>query len=130
MKFAKPLSPSQKQELEQIYKHHSQHRVRQRAHAILLSDRGYPIKALAALYDVKRDTMSAWLDAWEADGVSGLAEDPRSGRPMLLTEDNREQFKALLDENPHQLKRTVACFEEDTGVSASLKTYKRTLKNF
>ena len=130
MKFVNSLNEVQKSSLEEAYQTQNQHRVRQRAQAVLLSARGYTIKQLSNLFDVQRDTVSAWLDAWAAKGLDGLEDEARTGRPLVLNDVHRAQFKADLDENPHQLKSVVARFEAETGITASLPTYKRALKNF
>jgi len=36
-----------------------------RAHATLLSDRGYAVDRIADIYEVDRESVSTWLDRWE-----------------------------------------------------------------
>jgi transposase len=129
MKFIKPLSEVEKLTLEEAYKHHGQFRVRHRAHALLLSGRGYTIEQLQAIFEVKRDTISAWLDRWERDGIVGLFDQARSGRPNIFTLEEQHKFKGYIDENPHQLKEAANKLSEEVGKHASLYTYKRFLKN-
>lgn len=128
MKFVKPLSEVEKQTLEEAYRNHPQHRVRDRAQALLLSARGYSIAQLRNIFVVRRDTISSWLDRWELNGVVGLLDDVRSGRPAIFTVEEQDQFKTYVDENPHQLKAAVTRIQEETGKDASLYTYKRFLK--
>lgn len=52
------LTSAQSQLLNQLYKSSPDHRERQRAHALLLSERGYSIPDLADLLAVDRDTIS------------------------------------------------------------------------
>lgn len=47
-------------------------RLRQRALSFLLSAQGVRISPIAEMLGVDRDTVSGWLDAWEAQGLRGL----------------------------------------------------------
>ena len=62
MKFVSALSDAQRASLEQVYRHGSVHRLRQRAHAVLLSAKGFTLEQLAAMYEVHPETVSGWLD--------------------------------------------------------------------
>ena len=50
---------------ERLYKESQHHRVRQRAHGILLSFQGIHTTALMAIFSVDRLTLSHGFDAWE-----------------------------------------------------------------
>lgn len=128
MKFIKPLSVVERQTLEEAHRSHPLFRARQRAQALLLNARGYPVTLLHKLFDVHRDTVSRWLDNWERDGIVGLLDEARSGRPPIFTESEHAKLKVFVDENPHQLKEAAAQLQEETGKVASLDTYKRILK--
>jgi transposase len=51
-------------------------RQRQRAHAVLLSARGYKLDQLADILRADRDTISGWLDARQEQGMSPRLEEP------------------------------------------------------
>ena len=57
-----------------------------RAHAILLSAKGYRLDQLADIFEADRDTVSRWLDDWLTCGLEGLSDAPRPGRPGKLTD--------------------------------------------
>lgn len=89
------LTTQQSQHLTQLYKTSTDHRERQRAHALLLSQRSYTIPDLADLFEVDRDTISDWMDRWQdwlADSQKPLAlqDQARSGRPARLTDDQKK----------------------------------------
>lgn len=128
LKFIKPLSEVEKQTLEEVRRNHPQFRVRNRAQALLLNARAYPITQLQDLFEVGRDTISAWLNGWESKGIVGIFDEARSGRPSIFTPDEKSKFKVLVDENPHQLSESAARLQDETGKQASLFTYKRFLK--
>ncbi|RZL11690.1 MAG: helix-turn-helix domain-containing protein [Hymenobacter sp.] len=78
------LETDQIQALEQAVAMGKHPRERRRAQAVLSHSRGLPLQHLAAAYAVGRDTVRAWLTAFEQSGVAALAEGPRSGRPPKL----------------------------------------------
>ena len=128
MKFIKSLSEVEQMQLADTYNNHPLHRVRQRAHAVLLSSKGYSVRQLIEILGVGRDAIDAWLNAWSLLGIAGLQDRERSGRPRIFTSDDHKKLNALLDENPHQLKTAIALFEEATGKAACLDTYRKTVK--
>ena len=62
-----------------------------RAHAVLLSARGYTLDQIADIYQQDRDRVSLWLDWWHDDEYDGLADDPKSGRPALLAAETAQK---------------------------------------
>jgi hypothetical protein len=56
------LSKEVQQELQKIYHQHACFRNRQRAHAILLSQRGYSLNQIRDILQADRDSISVWID--------------------------------------------------------------------
>lgn len=99
MRFVPALSHEEAAELRRLYREGVTHRLRQRAHAILLSARGWRVDALADLFESDRDTVSRWLDHWEdrSPGASledALADAPKSGRRRKLPAQDQAQLLA------------------------------------
>ena len=128
MKAVNPLTDHEKITLKEVIANHPKNRVRIRAHAIILSDKGYSILALTDILDAKFETISSWIDHWEACGMLGLYDAVRIGRKPIYTEAEVYRLKSLVDEEPHQLKRAQAILEEETGKKSSLDTIKRNIK--
>lgn len=79
MKRVSSLSDSQEVKLRAFYDNHEAPQVRKRAHSLLLSHQGYPIKEIADIYDVHPDLVACWIDEWEKDnslGLYGMARSP------------------------------------------------------
>ena len=129
LKFVRPLSEADQQELQEIYQNHSSFKVRQRAQAILLSHQGYTINQLQAIFQINRDYISLWIDRYNSKGIQGLEDYPRSGRPPIYTADEIEIFKAKIAEEPRQIKQAQAFLEAQTDKKSCLETLKRILKN-
>jgi transposase len=122
------LDSEQTFQLEQLMKNDSSARARMRAHAILLSSRGFSITEIATVFQVKFDTVSVWLDAWQQYGLSGLYDDPRSGAPQKLTDDELEIVRKLIEEHPRSSRTILAKLTDAIGKKISLSTLKRIIK--
>lgn len=59
-------------------------RMRRRAQAVLGHHRGASTSQLATFFAVGYNTVSVWLCRWQAQGLAGLAEGARPGRPPKL----------------------------------------------
>ena len=93
------LTTQQCQQLTQLCKTSADHRERQRAHVLLLSQRNYTIPELADLFEVHRDTISDWMDRcqdWLADTQKPLLlqDQARSGRPSTLSTDQKKVWSS------------------------------------
>lgn len=108
--------------------HHPSRRVRMRAHGIILSHRGYTVQEIAFTFDVCRQTVSSWFDDWDQHGLTGLYDNPRSGHPMALSEEDVDYVMQFITQEPRSTKKIVASLEEERGKKVSMSTIKRTLK--
>jgi transposase len=75
------LSAPAVEALEQLYRQTTDADVRTRCQMILLSARGRSTVEIAELTLFDQDTVLFWFDRYEADGLAGLEDRPRSGRP-------------------------------------------------
>jgi transposase len=128
MKRIKELSEIERETLRWAWKEGPTARVRQRAQAIYWFDRNYRRADLGKLFEVDVDTISVWLDDWERDGLRGLYDAPRSGRPPIYSEEEQSQFCQWLEEEPRQRKQAQGRLEQKTGQRASGRTYHRIVK--
>jgi transposase len=128
MKTVAPLTEAEHITLTAAYHDGPWPIFRQRAHAMLLSDKGYAREAIADILSVNRATVSLWIDAWEAKGIAGLRDGQRPGRPPIYDAAELARLRALVDEQPHQLKAAQARLEAETGKAACTMTLKRGLK--
>lgn len=128
MKFAQPIPEEIRVTLQEMYMNHPTFRCRQRAQAILLSVRGFTLAEVWSILDVRRDAISEWLDRWENEGLLGLYDRPRAGRPSIYTAAEVDTLKTLVDEEPRQIKTAQAKLADMTQKTASTSTLKRLLK--
>src|SRR5512146_1753054 len=74
------LTQPQRDELTSL-SHQAIGRVALRAQMVLLSDRGFTVPQIAAIHDCGQDVVRTWLRRYDREGVVGLEDEPRSGRP-------------------------------------------------
>ena len=125
MKFITPLTETEKIKLKGLFKHHSSFRVRKRAHSALLNNRGFSIAQIAEIYQVDRDTVSRWLDRWSENGVDGLLDKPRSGRPSRLSSEEEKIVQESLNKDPRSINKAAERLFQQTRKTVSKWTLRR-----
>jgi predicted ArsR family transcriptional regulator len=83
MVFVNNLTKSDIKILKNIMNSNSAYRTRQRAHAVILSHKQYPIDIIADIFGVSDATIRRWLELWVQSGLMGLYDAQRPGRPHL-----------------------------------------------
>lgn len=74
------LTDEQREELERV-RQQAVGRVAMRAQMVLLSDRRYPVPFIAEIHRCGYDVVRTWLHRYQTQGIAGLEDEPRSGRP-------------------------------------------------
>lgn len=126
-RFVSEISTEQREKLLQAMKTGNE-QVRRRAHAILLSARGYSVDQIAGIYEVDRDSVSNWLDRWDDDGIEGLHDQEGRGRKPILNEKEQKQAIKIVEKDPRSSNRSLSKIEKKTGKKISRDTLKRILK--
>ena len=130
MRYIK-LEESERQELEKVYQTHSKSHVRQRAHCLLLSARGYRIPLLARIFSTRTHTIRSWFNRWESEGIEGL--EIRSGRGLkpAINEDDTAFVTSIREEvsaDPRNLSRVVEKLNARWGTALSVGQVKNFIK--
>ena len=74
------LTTAQRQELETVSRQ-AIGRVALRAQMVLQSDRGSTVPQIAQIHACGQDVVRTWLHRYAQQGIAGLEDEPRSGRP-------------------------------------------------
>ena len=130
MRFIQNLSNETIHLLQRVHKHSDHHRVRQRAHCIVLSFQGYATTHLADIFHVDRITIYHWFNAWEEKGFPGLYDRKGPGRPPLFTPDQKDQIRQWIKLFPKNLNKIRALIHDEFDLDVSKQTIKRVLKSF
>lgn len=133
-----PLSAKQKQELEERYRKAKSARLRTRAQIVLLSaEKQMKAPEISELVRESQTTVQRWLKRYMAEGVEGLEDAPRPGKPPTVTQAYREQLLASVRRRPRSLglefslwtlQRLADYMAEQTGIRVSTETVRRELK--
>lgn len=67
--------------LHQLYRQTNDADLRTRCQMILLSSTGHAVSEIADLTLFDENTILYWFDRYESQGLAGLEDRPRSGRP-------------------------------------------------
>ena len=104
--------------------------VRQRAAALRAVYLGKAVKDVALVLAVTEATIYNWLKAWQAEGVEGLANEPRPGRPRKADERYCQALEEAIEQDPQELGYRFAIWTVErlrdhlqvkTGVELSVK---------
>lgn len=89
--------------IKQAIKQDKRLEVRQRAIGLRMLHEGKPPKAVAEFFSVSQPTVYDWYHRWQAQGVAGLANRPKSGRPLKAKPDYVALLKEVVEQNPQDL---------------------------
>lgn len=128
MLYVKKLTEEIKLILKDIHKNYPINAPRMRAHAILLSNEGYKVSDLSEILGICRQTTSIWINSWEKYGLDSLFDNPRSGRPPKVSEENKKEVIELIKDSPRSLKKVLAQLAEKFNITLSASTLKRLCK--
>ncbi len=127
--YVRKLASEEKLTLEEMHKKHPLHLPRKRAHAILLSNRGYSVPSICGIYGACRQTVATWFSQWEKNGLCGLLDRPGRGRPRKLSLKQRKDIIEKVKKSPRSLKKILADIEHEKKILISIETLKRLCKN-
>jgi transposase len=132
-----PLNEQQRQELDELYRHSKDPRLRTRAQMVFLSaEQHLKVPEIAPIVRESKETVWRWLKRFMAEGANGLLDAPRSGRPAQITDAYRQQLLETVRRRPRSLdqpyslwtlQRLVDYMAEQTGLRVSDETVRKLL---
>ncbi len=128
MLYVNPLTGAEILTLQEMHKNHPTHSVRMRAHGILMSYEGYRVQEIAEVYNACRQSVSTWIRAWDREGLVGLLDKPRSGRPRKLTPSQEAEALQWLEQEPRSINQVLGKINDQFGVPISKDTLRRLCK--
>ncbi len=128
MKFVTPLNEATREQLRSIVSSDAPFHKRRRSRAILLSNQGFKVDIIASIFEVTRDTVSAWLDPWEEEAFDGLEDTPLPGRSRKTTAEEDAMLCQIVELHPQQSNRARLVVEKKLKKSLSPKTIRRHLQ--
>lgn len=92
--FVRTLTADERKALSRLVRRERDARIVRRAQMIRLSAEGITVPKISALWDVNDQTVRRTIQRFEAEGLAGLRDKPRKGRPAKKT----DRYVALLKE--------------------------------
>jgi transposase len=129
----------QSQELDHLYRSTKDPRQRTRAQMVFLAaEQRLKVPQIAAIVRESEATVLRWLKRYVAEGLNGLRDAPRPGRPSEVTAAYHAMLLAAVRRRPRSLglpfslwtlQRLVDYLAKNTGLRVSDETVRRALKH-
>lgn len=123
------LSKEAWQELDKMYRTTKTPRMRTRFQMIFLSaEQGLNAPKIAEIVRESENTVQRWLKRYQAEGIQGLYDAPKSGSPGKVTSAYKEQLISSVRRRPRALglsfslwtlERLADYMAEQTGIRIS-----------
>jgi transposase len=110
------LMPSDRLTLDQLDKAartERDGRVRTRILAIRYMRQGHPAREAASVFPISGRQIGMWVRRYDAEGLEGLGDRPRPGRPPILDTAKVEAFKERVRTGPSEAEGLAAYRAED-----------------
>lgn len=85
-----------------------------RLHAVLLVAQGMRCPEVARLLGAAPRTLEYWVRRFEQEGLGGLVEGDRAGRPRRLSAEQIEEINTVLRQTPRQVALTGTLWDGKT----------------
>lgn len=118
-------------QLRELYHTTKDVRVRTRSQMILLAFEGLSAPRIAKIVDFNPESVRRCMLCYRNEGIQGLYDKPRSGRPRRVTPDYLQRAVDLLRQRPRSfdlsfsvwtLQRLVDYLTDQTGITVSDET--------
>jgi len=119
------ITDEERAELQRrVRAHTTPQRTAKRARIVLLAADGLPNRQIAPMVGMNEHTVAQWRRRFAAEGLAGLQDRKRSGRPLVYDHDQRLRIVATVTQEPpdpasHWSHSQLAKALADMGISAS-----------
>ena len=106
------MSMNKNKELKQLKDYGKSKKERNRAHALLLNNKGYKKKAIAEIIGITQRSLFNWFDEYERYGISSLSTKKGQGRKTII--DQNKHLKIVnkyITKYPNQPKKAYSLTE-------------------
>jgi len=107
------LKPEERKELRRLVRKGSDARVVRRAQMVLLSSEGRTAQEIGKLWELTDQGVRKILNRFNREGIAGLADRPRQGRPRKTNDRYVELLKQAVQAAPRDLGYPFSCWTLD-----------------
>jgi len=94
----------------------------------LLNNQGLSLSKIVPILNLSRQAIALTITKWIKNGICGLFDKMRSGRPKILTPAQEVKVIKMIHASPRSLKSVVSEIEKQMGISIGLSAIKRLCK--
>jgi transposase len=126
------------EELRALYDKTKEARIRTRAQMILLAvEHNMTAPQIEQIVRKNEQTVRVWIKRFNAEGINGLYDVPRPGKPRVVNEEYCERLQEIVRQRPRSLGQPYSMWTlirladfmaEETGIRVSDETVRRVLK--
>lgn len=134
----RPLTTEELAELDELYHRTKDVRARTRVQMILLgAEEKKTAPNIAKIVRQDEQTVRRWIKRFNAEGINGLYDEPKSGAPKRVTDSYRERLLIAVRRRPRSLEqpfslwtlqRLVDFMAEETSLRFSTETVRLILR--
>jgi putative transposase len=123
--------------LDTLLKQTKEARVFRRAQAVREVVAGHHINAVSAAFHLANSALRKWVQRFAQEGLQGLRDRPRSGRPPKVTCELEQHLQRLVEQDPLQhgarssqwnCRELATVLSQQTGISLSRESVRCALK--
>jgi transposase len=132
-----PQTPEQVEILDNLYRTTKDVRLRQRTQLVLLAvEKGLVAAEVGAIVRLSEESVRRWLKRYMAEGIEGLKDEPRPGKPREVTPDYVTRLVEVVRRRPRSLdlpfslwtcQRLADYMAEEMGIRVRDETVRRHL---
>lgn len=111
----------------EIRKYHFIPRVRERAQAIELLNSGKNRNEVSKILNRHEDTISDWTVSYNKNGIAGLFDEQRVGRPREVTDEIRDKIIEIAEAPETCTKNSI---RDDIEIAFGIKFHPNTIKYY
>ncbi len=125
----RPLSPDEARDLQALAQAQKvEARIRERARICWLAHQGRRVAEISATVGVGHRTVRRWIHRFNAEGLAGLTDAPRRGRPPMYTPEQLGTVVATSLTPPQELGLPFGSWTLDRLVAYLQETYGSTMR--
>jgi transposase len=83
-------------EIKSLFNQDEKYKIGMKLYAVYQVSKGQATRKLEELYNTSFKQICNWVHRFEQEGIKGLKDKPKSGKPARLTRDQKNEIKALL----------------------------------
>jgi len=119
-----------KQLLEISQNNKSPNRTKMRAEALRLSNHGWKVDKIAEYFDWHSQTVRELIQRWREQGVRGLYDQPKSGRPRQWQEEDIQYLEECMekDQQVYNSQQLAEKLRQERNVNLSSDRIRKLLK--